>query len=137
MTKKNFSCYCIQLRRAANFMTTLYDSQLRSLDISVTQYSLLSNIKDLGSCSVSDLAAYIDLERTTVVRTLKPLFQKGWIEDISSKDARNRKIIVTGKGETLLKQANDVWRHVQEEVQNRIGAEDLEDFERILAKLSE
>lgn len=137
MTKKKFSCYCIQLRRAANFMTTLYDKQLSALGISVTQYSLLSNIKELGPCSVSDLAIYVDLERTTVVRTLKPLFQKGWIRDDSSKDARNRKIVVTEKGEMLLNQAEDIWHHVQEEIQKRVGKEDLEDLERILAKLSE
>lgn len=118
-------------------MTALYDKQFEALGISVTQYSLLSNIKELGPCNVSDLAIYVDLERTTVVRTLKPLFQKGWIRDVSSKDERNRKIIVTEKGDILLGQAEDIWHHVQEEIQNRIGKEDLENFERILSKLSE
>ncbi len=137
MIKKKFSCFCIQLRRASNYITELYDRPLASLGITTTQYSLLSNIKDLDCCSVSDLAAYVNLERTTVVRTLKPLFQKGWIEDVSSQDARNRKIMVTEKGEELLTQAKAMWIQSQSEIEKRIGKEDLEVFERVLAKLSE
>lgn len=128
-------CYCIKLRRAANLVTDLYDGYLAPLGLSVTQYSLLSKLRKLEHCSVSELANYVGLERTTVVRTLKPLIEKGWVEDISSKKVRNRELIVTEDGIRILDQGEPMWIKAQEEIESRIGEEDIDTLNRILSQL--
>lgn len=136
MKRKKFSCYCILLRRATNYITKLYDRHLKIYGLTVTQYSLLSNIQELKCCSVSELAIYVDLERTTLVRTLKPLMESNLIDDISPENARNRMITITEKGEAVLEQAKAAWQCAQEEVEQLIGKEDLAVIERVLLKLS-
>lgn len=136
MKTKKFSCYCILLRRTTNYITKLYDRYLKRYGLSVTQYSLLGNIKELECCSVSELAVYMDLERTTLVRTLKPLMKNEWIADISSQGARNRMIIITEKGERVLKQAEAAWKRAQQEIERLVGKEDLEAIKRVSEKLA-
>jgi hypothetical protein len=46
---------CISLRKAANNISNLYDSELSVLDIKITQYNALKNIQALDSPSVNEL----------------------------------------------------------------------------------
>lgn len=47
---------------------------------------------NLDTCSISTLAAYVGLERTTLTRTLKPLIEQGFIQDVSDIGRRNRQL---------------------------------------------
>lgn len=136
VTKKITSCYCINLRRAANSVTSYYDSVLESLGITITQYSLLSSLKKLGNCTVSDLAIHVGLERTTVVRTLKPLFTKKLIEDISEEGQRNRNLQLTKAGYEILEQAKPLWENAQKKLEEDIGIDEMDFLVRIAAKLA-
>ena len=138
MIKRHKSvCYCINLRRAANAVTDLYDRVLQPIGLTVNQYSLLINISRLKSCSVSDLAGYVGLERTTLVRSLKPLFKLGYIEDVSEKGQRSRLLKVTEAGQQVLNQGELLWRTAQAELEQKIGKEKLEQLSEILAQLVE
>ena len=66
----DISCICISLRKAANLISKLYDHELSSLDIKITQYSTLKNIQNLDNPTVHELSRELDLERTTVLRNL-------------------------------------------------------------------
>jgi len=134
MTKKRKSaCYCINLRRGANAVTDIYNRVLLPIGLSVNQYSLLANVNRLETCSVSDLANYVGLERTTLVRSLKPLFKMGYIEDISEANQRNRQLKVTKSGEQVLKQAELLWETAQTEVEQKIGKEKIAQLSEILS----
>jgi len=134
MTKKRKStCYCINLRRAANAVTEIYNQILLPTGLSVNQYSLLKNIYRLESCCVSDLANYVGLERTTLVRSLKPLFKMGYIEDISEEGQRNRQLKVTKSGGQVLNQAELFWQTAQSEVEQKIGKEKIKQLSEILS----
>lgn len=135
--KRKSGCYCINLRRAANKVTGLYDKFLEPTGLSVNQYSLLGNLRRLESASVSDLAAYVGLERTTLVRTLKPLIEKGMIADHASKGQRNRVLMLTEKGKQTLEQANPLWENAQEEIVRCIGEEKVQELNAILDKILE
>ena len=64
-------CHCIQVRRAAGALTKLYDKALEPVGLTVSQFSLLNDIRALGPCSKSALADYTGLERTTIIRALR------------------------------------------------------------------
>lgn len=135
--RKKSACYCINLRRVANAITSLYDHYLEPIGLSVNQYSLLLNIDQLAQCSVSDLAVCIGLERTTLVRTLKPLFDRAWIEDVSDVATRNRQIQLTPQGKQLLLQGKPLWIEAQKEIEKKLGERHLAELSVILAKLSD
>lgn len=130
-------CYCIKLRRAANIVSDIYDHCLDSMGLSITQYSLLGNLQKIESCSVTDLANYIGLERTTVVRTIRPLFSKGLISDASAPNQRNKILQLTEKGEKILEQCKILWRDAQEEVEKRIGKENADMLMKILDQIND
>ena len=67
------NCYCANIKRAENKITALYNRHLEKAGITRGQYALLANIERNPGISVSALAETMDLERTTLVRNLKPL----------------------------------------------------------------
>ncbi|MDO4168325.1 MAG: MarR family winged helix-turn-helix transcriptional regulator [Lachnospiraceae bacterium] len=131
--KNKSDCYCVNVRRAANTMTEIYDNYLKSADITLTQYCLLSNLKKMDGCSVSDLANGVGLERTTLVRTLKPLTDRGLISDISEPGTRRRKLHLTEEGRKIVTKAKPLWVRAQNEIEQRIGKENA----AVLLQLSE
>lgn len=133
---KKFNCYCISLRRAANTVTHLYDHCLDPAGLSVTQYSLLSNLQHIENCSITDLAAFIGLERTTIVRTLQPLLDRGLISDSSAAGQRNRVLSVTESGNQVLKQCRELWIDAQEKVEACIGKDGAEKLLDLLNLIS-
>lgn len=135
MGKSKSSCYCINLRRAANTVSALYDRFLEPVGLTVNQFSLLENLSRLGTCCVSELAAYVGLERTTLVRTLQPLIHRGLIRDISAAGQRSRSLQLTELGERTRRQGLPYLERAKAEMENRLGKEDLSTLYDILNKL--
>lgn len=124
--RKKTSCICINIRRIANELTNYYDKMMEPLGITITQYSIMSSLNKLGDCSVSDLAKHMGLARTTMVRTLKPLFTKELVEDISMEGTRNRKLRLTKKGQEIYVKAKPLWQSAQEDVIKILGKDEVQ-----------
>ncbi len=137
MQKRKSGCYCITLRRAAQAISDLYDAHMAAIGITVNQYSLLSKLGHYPNCSVSELAEYARLERTTVVRALKPLTAKGWIKDLSDEGERKRNLCLTAEGEEIVKKGKVIWHQEQEEIERRLGKDGVEQLQELLEKLME
>lgn len=130
-------CYCRNIRRAANTVTEIYDDALKDTGLTVNQYSSLINLSRLDICSISELADALDLERTTLVRTLKPLFKKNLIRDISLSNERNRKVTLTEEGKKCISIAQPLWNEAQLLVEHKIGRTNIEKLHEILCLLIE
>lgn len=123
--KKKTSCICINIRRAANELTNYYDKIMEPLNITITQFSIMSSLKTLGNCSVSDLAQHMGLERTTMVRTIKPLFKKGLVEDVSEEGRRSRSLQLTQKGIDAYQKGRPLWEEAQAHVSEILGDDNI------------
>lgn len=121
MNKPKRDCYCINLRRAANAVSTVYDAHLARLGITVNQYSILRGTERIAPCSVSELAAHLGLDRTSLVRMLKPLVSQGMILDQAEKGRRSRQLCLSPAGQTLIQEARPLWQKAQEAVEQCIG----------------
>jgi DNA-binding MarR family transcriptional regulator len=123
-------CTCHKLRSLTRRVTAVYDRALAGVGLRVTQYSLLSHLerstRDAGTPAgrpVAQLAAALDLDRTTLTRNLKPLIASGWIELCAcDSDARQRLVCITDEGRAVLATARAHWRRAQTEVVTTIGA---------------
>lgn len=130
-------CYCMNLRRAANAITDYYDAILKSLGLSVSQYSLLVNLERMETASTSDLAEQVNLDRSTLVRNLKPLLERGLIQDLAKEGARSHKFAVSEQGNALLEKGRPLWEKAQENVRGYLSQEDTETLLGLLRKLQE
>lgn len=133
-TKKN-PCYCINLRRSAFATTDYYDRLLKPSGLSVTQFSLLSTMNSMEGCSVSTLAKSLHLDRTTIVRNLKPMIANNYVEDKAAKGKRNRKLYLTENGITVLNEAQHLWEKAQNELEHIFGLDIMTLLSQILSHM--
>lgn len=137
-TQKNRSvCHCITMRRASNAITEYYDAAFKPLQLTTSQYSLLKNLSRLETASTSELAEQMNLDRSTLVRNLKPMLQRGLICDLAKENARNHKYTLSESGEKLLQKAMPVWAQAQEEIREYLGGEKIEELMEMLYRLQE
>lgn len=128
-------CNCMNIRRASLAITEVYDEILAPSGLKVSQFALLSHIKRLGPVNVSDLALAMRVDRTTLVRNLKPLESKGFVSDLSAKGTRNRQLKLTDKGLEALEAAEPLWSEAQRFVEQYLGQEDLNALTKLLSKI--
>ena len=131
------ACYCVNLRRAANAVSGLYNDFLAPVGLSVNQFSLLKNMGRLGRASVSDLAAFVGLERTTLVRTLKPLIERALIADLSEQGQRSKALELTEQGRMAVEHGAPLWQKAQDEVERRIGSGGAAALSQLLTALTD
>ena len=132
----DFSCVCISLRKAANHISKLYDHELSSLHIKITQYSTLKNIKDLGNPTVNDLSRKLDLERTTVLRNLDKLRKVDLISYKKNDISKIKVITLTVNGIKKLKEAEVIWEKTQQKFLNAFGLNNKKEFVLFMNKIS-
>lgn len=134
--KKKAKCYCINIRRAANAVTAYYDNILKPLDITITQYSMLSSIYTLKACNTSDLAAHMGLDRTSMVRNLKVLVKKELVV-VTVENQRKKTNSLSKTGKDTLEKARSLWDNAQKEIDEYLGAENIQKLLEITQKLEE
>ena len=132
MKKKD--CYCINLRRITSNITNLYDKSLKSENITINQFSLIKSLSELKSSTITDLAEYMDLDRTTLTRSLKPLIENQLIVD-RSKDKRVKDLQLTQLGHEKLAKTLPIWNSLQKDMENLIGKDEIKLIINTLEKI--
>lgn len=128
-------CNCLNLRRASAAITKIYDDKLGPSGLTVSQYSLLRHLFYFSPISVSDLAIKIRLDRTTLVRNLKPLESASFLVDVSQEGTRNRQLQLTEKGIEKYKEADVLWNAAQNFIEQKLGIENLEKLTSLLSAI--
>lgn len=116
-------CACFNLRKAARAVTQMYDGALQPLGLRATQFTVLAQIEHRGPINISELAARLVMDRTTLSRDLGPLEKRGWVRIVAGDDRRTRAVNLTAKGRALLKAALPVWRQAQKKITGSLGAD--------------
>ncbi|MCB5204268.1 MarR family winged helix-turn-helix transcriptional regulator [Neorhizobium sp. T786] len=127
------SCHCIMLRKATRKVSSYYDEALAPLGVNIGQFSLLRNIRGLAPVSLTDLAARVELDRSTVGRNAKVLERMGLVTIGPGKDNRETMLDLTEKGHDLLKEGAPLWDGVQETIEARLGEEKTRQLQELLA----
>ncbi|MFN4166416.1 MAG: MarR family winged helix-turn-helix transcriptional regulator [Ferrovibrio sp.] len=114
-------CMVLKTRRAARTVTRRYNALLKPFGLQSTQVSLLAAIAKGGFESVSDLAETMALERSAMLRNLKPLEQAGLIACPQGGQGRAQKFALTRKGEALIVKLVPLWRKAQDDLRKALG----------------
>ncbi|GHO85371.1 MarR family winged helix-turn-helix transcriptional regulator [Dictyobacter formicarum] len=119
------ACTCANIRRADRLITQFYEQTLAPSGLHVTQFTLLSNIAGLKEATISQLADWLKMDRTTLTRELKLLTQQGLAQVEAGTDRRTRQVILTAAGQEALERARPLWRQAQTIIVKQMGDERL------------
>lgn len=128
------ACVCANLRKASRLISQTYDEFLRPSGLKATQFGLLMTVRGFGKTTVSKLAEWAIMDRTTVTRNLKLLAKKELVKIEPGEDQRERVVAITDKGIDALLSGRPFWEKAQHHVAGIIG-EDKSN--RIVKELSD
>jgi DNA-binding MarR family transcriptional regulator len=131
-TPKLGPCACSQVRRLARKLSSLYDTHLAPVDLTITQYSLLANIERAGQLSHNVLADKVGMERTTLTRNLSPLTRAKWVTAATGQDRRQHVLQLTAAGRRKLVRSLPLWEEAQRQFLSQIGSESLQELRALL-----
>lgn len=131
----NDTCHCILLRKATRKVSSYYDEALAPIGVNIGQFSLLRNINRLQPISLTELAAKVELDRSTVGRNAKVLERMGLVGFGHGEDQREALLSLTPEGHALLKQGAPLWDSVQDNIAARLGEEKTRQLQELLAAL--
>jgi len=127
-----------RLRKLSRRMTSFYEQHLRSIGLKLSQYSVLMNISAEPQ-SLLQLADRLEMDRTTLTRSLKPLVDNGWVAEAPGGDARQRLLILTASGQRFRTRAQRAWSDAQTALEAQLGRHFVVDLnaqlERALSQL--
>ena len=126
------SCYCTNLRRSTNVVSAFYDSILSEVGLTVAQYYLLVNLSRLGTVNITHWAKAVGLDRSTMVRNIKLLQNRGLVEIV---DGHGKTFALSSEGTMILEKAMPQWEKAQMQIEKILGKEDVEAIFRISDKL--
>ena len=120
---KPLPCTGARVRKLMRRMTAFYEHHLRGTGLKLSQYSLLAHLDEKNPQSLLDLAARLEMDRTTLTRSLNPLIAAGWAGECACTDGRRRLFILTPEGGKALRAARTQWAKAQLALEDHLGRE--------------
>jgi len=127
------ACACFNARSAARAITDLYDDALATSGLRTTQFAILATIHLRAGITMQELAGQLDLDPSTMTRTLRPLEQDGLVRIETASDRRAKSLVLTSAGRHKLGECHALWNGAQTELRARLGSEV---FNRVVADMN-
>ena len=86
--------------------------------------------------SMTDLAGHMGLDRTTLIRNLKPLEREGIVSLSNEGYRRARSVEITDKGVEIMAKALPRWQAVQDKLKQELGEETWQAAHKAMEALS-
>ncbi|MFS2151360.1 MarR family winged helix-turn-helix transcriptional regulator [Rhizobium sp. Rhizsp42] len=117
------NCYCFASRRSARWLTRMYDAALSPCNLTISQFSLLTVLEHYGRLKVAELTEVMVMERTSLVRALKPMLDSGLIQSSAQIGERAKVLSLTERGIAKLAEASPYWESAQLTFESQFGIE--------------
>ena len=114
---------CFALRQASRYISQLYERYLSEVEITPTQFSILGALQAGGNLTMIELAQAMVMDRTTLVRALRPLLRGQLVANAPGRRSKGRlQLVLTDGGRVKLVEASAYWRAAQDEFERKFGA---------------
>lgn len=124
MSSRNDFCNCFAARQAARALTRSYERHLAPSGLTSSQFSILVVLEDLPGIGMRELAEEMVMDRTSLVRALKPLQRDGFVAvAASAEDPRQNVYMLTPAGVAKSAHAGELWAKAQAEFVSKFGGE--------------
>ena len=133
------NCACFNVRRVSRVITQFFDSEVRRHGIRPTQTPILGALRAKAGWSMAELSEWLGMERTTLLRNLRPLQRDGLVRARGGGRGGHVELQITEKGRAALAKTLPAWRSAQDKVVAILGKERwssiIGDLEDVAAKL--
>lgn len=127
------TCNCFAIRQAARFVSQLYERHYAKAGVTAAQFSLLAFIAEAGKAGMSEIAEAMVMDRTTLVRALKPLERDGYVvSEPEGKGSRKLLLALSEQGKKKLAETVECWHAAQAEYVELVGAERADELRQML-----
>lgn len=104
------TCLCLHTQRAARALARRFDEVLRPVGLTNGQFSLLNALNGPEPAPMSQVAATLGVDRTTLTAALKPLVREALARiGVDPADHRARRVALTPTGQARLAAALPLW----------------------------
>jgi len=115
------NCVCFNLRRVTRVVTQFYDAEMRRHGIRPTQGSILAALGAKETWTMAELSDFLGMERTTLVRNLRPLQRDGLAQASGGGHGNLVELSITNKGRKLIEKIAPAWKSAQSAVVKTLG----------------
>lgn len=115
------NCVCFNLRWVTRAVTQFFDAELRRHGIRPTQTPILAALAAKSGWGMEELSDWLGMERTTLVRNLRPLQRDGLVEMTGTGRGGRVSVSITPKGKKDLAKVMPAWRATQQAVVKTLG----------------
>ena len=116
------NCVCFNLRWVTRAVTQFYDAEMRRHGIRPTQESILASLQTRDSWNMAELSDWLGMERTTLVRNLRPLQRDGFVKVLGGGRGNRVELTITTKGRKQMEKLTPAWKSAQSAVVKTLGA---------------
>ncbi|MFO0937214.1 MAG: MarR family winged helix-turn-helix transcriptional regulator [Gemmataceae bacterium] len=126
-TVETIASHCIagRLRLLNRVVTGLYDDALRPFGVKLSQGNVLAVTAKLGVARPAQVCEILEMDTSTLSRTVERMVQNGWLEILPDEDARSHPFRLTDQGRKLMEKAIPAWERAQSEARKLLGDEGL------------
>ena len=122
-TIKPQGCTNLKLRQLNRMVTRHYDHYVTRVGLKNTQYALLSHVIRLGPVRPVDLARCMQMDASTLTRSIHPLVAQGWLKISAGDNARSKLVEVTLAGQEKREEGLRAWQEAQDALNEQLGVE--------------
>src|SRR5438128_12643012 len=116
------NCVCFNLRWVTRAVTQFYDAEMRRHGIRPTQGTILSSLQARESWNMAELSDWLGMERTTLVRNLRPLQRDGFVKVGGGGRGNRVELSITAKGRKQVEKFMPAWESAQSTAVQVLGA---------------
>ena len=115
------NCVCFNLRWVTRAVTQFYDAEMRRHGIRPTQGTILVSLNARESWNMAELSDWLGMERTTLVRNLRPLQRDGLVQVVGGGRGNRVELAITTKGRKQIEKLAPAWRSAQNTAVKTLG----------------
>jgi len=117
---------CTTVKKLSRILVRVYDAALANSGINITQLAVLRCITRRPGEPLIRVAEELELDRTSLYRSITPMIRDGWITVSDGPNSRTRTARVTRKGNDLLARAGENWDDVQGALVRKTGKKEYQ-----------
>ncbi|MCD8552834.1 MarR family winged helix-turn-helix transcriptional regulator [Seleniivibrio sp.] len=114
-------CLAGQIKIVSRVVIGIYDRELRSSGLKITQASILVHLLAYGSRSGGALGRSLQMDKSTVSRNIDRMERHGWVNKTDEENVE-----ITEAGRELILSARPQWEKAQKIVCNMFGSDGVD-----------
>jgi DNA-binding MarR family transcriptional regulator len=115
------NCVCFNLRWVTRAVTQFYDAEMRRHGIRPTQGTILMALNARESWRMAELSDWLGVDRTTLVRNLRPLQRDGLVQAGGGGRGNRVELAITTKGRKQMEKLAPAWKSAQSAAVKTLG----------------